>query len=116
MNKLKSLKVKIPLTIISVVVVFIAALIVITDIKASESLKKTALDGYNNIVFGYASLIDTWFDEQIIIAETYGSNKELMDYLKNGSEAELSAPLIAEFKIPEFIIKPILHSPKITNR
>ncbi|MEI0487272.1 methyl-accepting chemotaxis protein [Brachyspira intermedia] len=91
MNKLKSLKVKIPLTIISVVVVFIAALIVITDIKASESLKKTALDGYNNIVFGYASLIDTWFDEQIIIAETYGSNKELMDYLKNGSEAEKEA-------------------------
>ncbi|WP_260846938.1 hypothetical protein [Brachyspira hyodysenteriae] len=40
MNKLKSLKVKIPLTIISVVVVFIVALIVITDIKASESLKK----------------------------------------------------------------------------
>ena len=91
MNKLKSLKVKIPLTIISVVVVFIAALIVITDIKASESLKKTALDGYNNIVFGYASLIDTWFDEQLIIAETYGSSKELMDYLKNGTEIEKEA-------------------------
>ncbi|WPC38874.1 methyl-accepting chemotaxis protein [Brachyspira hyodysenteriae] len=91
MNKLKSLKVKIPLTIISVVVVFIVALIVITDIKASESLKKTALEGYNNIVFGYASLIDTWFDEQLIIAETYGSNKELIDYLKNGTEAEKEA-------------------------
>ena len=91
MNKLKSLKVKIPLTIISVVVIFIAVLIVITDIKASESLKKTTLDGYNNIVFGYASLIDTWFDEQLIIAETYGSNKELMYYLKNGTEAEKEA-------------------------
>lgn len=91
MNKLKSLKVKIPLTIISMVVLFIIVLIIITDIKASESLKKTALKGYDNIVFGYASLIDTWFDEQIIIAYTYSSSIELIDYLKNRTEETKNA-------------------------
>lgn len=91
MNKLKSLKVKIPLTIISMVVLFIIVLIIITDIKASESLKKTALKGYDNIVFGYASLIDTWFDEQIIIADTYSSSIELIDYLKNRIEETKNA-------------------------
>ena len=82
MKKFKSLKVRMPLTIISIVVLFMVILIVITDVRASDSIKKTALSGYNNTVFGYASLIDTWFDEQLIIANTYGTAKELIEYLQ----------------------------------
>lgn len=82
MKKFKSLNVRMPLTIISIVVLFMVILIVITDVRASDSIKKTALSGYNNTVFGYASLIDTWFDEQLIIANTYGTAKELIEYLQ----------------------------------
>ena len=86
MKKFKSLKVRMPLTIISIVIIFMLILIIITDTKASDSIKKTALAGYNNTVFGYASLIDTWFDEQLIIANTYGTTRELIEYLQIRNE------------------------------
>ncbi|WP_157152722.1 methyl-accepting chemotaxis protein [Brachyspira murdochii] len=82
MRKFQSLKIKIPLIIISMVTVFIIALIVITEIKASDSIKNATYSGFNNTVLGYASLIDTWFNDQLTIASIYGTSEELIRYLE----------------------------------
>ena len=41
--------------------------------------------------------------------------KSVCNISKTGSDADVS-PVIAEFNMPEFIIKPILHSPNIIKR
>ncbi|MDO6993313.1 methyl-accepting chemotaxis protein [Brachyspira innocens] len=82
MRKFQSLKIKMPLIIISMVTVFIIALIVITEIKASASIKNATYTGYNNTVMGYASLLDTWFYDQLTIASIYGTSEELIRYLE----------------------------------
>ena len=86
MKKLQSLKVKMPLIIISMVAFFILILIIITEIKASDSIKNATYTGYNNTVSGYASLIDTWFDDQLAIASIYGTSEELIRYLQLKTE------------------------------
>ncbi|PCG19945.1 methyl-accepting chemotaxis protein [Brachyspira sp. G79] len=82
MRKFQSLKFKMPLIIISMVTVFIIVLIVITEIKASDSIKNATYSGFNNTVLGYASLIDTWFNDQLTIASIYGTSEELIRYLE----------------------------------
>ena len=82
MRKFQSLKIKMPLIIISMVTVFIIALIVITEVKASNSIKNATYTGYNNTVMGYASLLDTWFYDQLTIASIYGTSEELIRYLE----------------------------------
>ncbi|CRF34458.1 methyl-accepting chemotaxis protein [Brachyspira suanatina] len=86
MKKLQSLRVKMPLIIISMVTFFIVALIVITEIKASDAIKNATYTGYNNTVMGFASLIDTWFDDQLVIASIYGTSEELIRYLQLRTE------------------------------
>ncbi|MEI0510866.1 methyl-accepting chemotaxis protein, partial [Brachyspira intermedia] len=86
MKKLQSLRVKMPLIIISMVTFFIVALIVITEIKASDAIKNATYTGYNNTVMGFASLIDTWFDDQLAIASIYGTSEELIRYLQLRTE------------------------------
>ncbi|KLI32356.1 methyl-accepting chemotaxis protein [Brachyspira hyodysenteriae] len=86
MKKLQSLRVKMPLIIISMVTFFIVALIIITEIKASDAIKNATYRGYNNTVMGYASLIDTWFDDQLAIASIYGTSEELIRFLQLRTE------------------------------
>ena len=86
MKKLQSLRVKMPLIIISMVTFFIVALIVITEIKASDAIKNATYTGYNNTVMGFTSLIDTWFDDQLAIASIYGTSEELIRYLQLRTE------------------------------
>ena len=86
MKRFQSLRIKIPLIIISMVAFFIIILIVITEIKASDSIKNATYTGYNNTVMGYASLIDTWFVDQLAIAGIYGTSEELVRYLQLRTE------------------------------
>ncbi|MCZ9933986.1 methyl-accepting chemotaxis protein [Brachyspira hyodysenteriae] len=86
MKKLQSLRVKMPLIIISMVTFFIVALTIITEIKASDAIKNATYTGYNNTVMGYASLIDTWFDDQLAIASIYGTSEELIRFLQLRTE------------------------------
>ncbi|MCZ9989309.1 methyl-accepting chemotaxis protein [Brachyspira hyodysenteriae] len=86
MKKLQSLRVKMPLIIISMVTFFIVALIIITEIKASDAIKNATYTGYNNTVMGYAYLIDTWFDDQLAIASIYGTSEELIRFLQLRTE------------------------------
>lgn len=82
MKKIQTLRVKMPLFIISIVVIFMLVLIVITEIKASDIIKDSTYDGFNNTVSGYASLIDTWFDSQLDMADIYVTSEELIKYLQ----------------------------------
>ncbi|MCZ9995833.1 methyl-accepting chemotaxis protein [Brachyspira hyodysenteriae] len=86
MKKLQSLRVKMPLIIISMVTFFIVALIIITEIKVSDAIKNATYTVYNNTVMGYASLIDTWFDDQLAIASIYGTSEELIRFLQLRTE------------------------------
>ena len=86
MKRFQSLRIKMPLIIISMVAFFIIILIVITEIKASDSIKNATYTGYNNTVMGYASLIDTWFVDQLAIAGIYGTSEELVRYLQLRTE------------------------------
>ena len=86
MKRFQSLRIKMPLIIISMVAFFIIVLIVITEIKASDSIKNATYTGYNNTVMGYASLIDTWFVDQLAIAGIYGTSEELVRYLQLRTE------------------------------
>ena len=86
MRKFQSLRVKMPLFIISMVTFFIIVLIVIAEIKASDSIKNATYTGYNNTVMGYASLIDTWFKDQITIAGIYSTSEELIRYVAERTE------------------------------
>ena len=86
MKRFQSLRIKMPLIIISMVAFFIIILIVITEIKASDSIKNATYTGYNNTVMGYASLIDSWFVDQLAIAGIYGTSEELVRYLQLRTE------------------------------
>ncbi|WP_028329242.1 methyl-accepting chemotaxis protein [Brachyspira alvinipulli] len=86
MKRFQSLRIKMPLIIISMVTFFIVILIVITEVKASDSIKNATYTGYNNTVMGYASLIDTWFVDQLAIAGIYGTSEELVRYLQVRTE------------------------------
>ena len=86
MRKFQSLRVKMPLFIISMVTFFIIVLIVIAEIKASDSIKNVTYTGYNNTVMGYASLIDTWFKDQLTIAGIYSTSEELIRYVAERTE------------------------------
>ena len=86
MRKFQSLRVKMPLFIISMVTFFIIVLILIAEIKASDSIKNATYTGYNNTVMGYASLIDTWFKDQLTIAGIYSTSEELIRYVAERTE------------------------------
>ena len=86
MRKFQCLRVKMPLFIISMVTFFIIVLILIAEIKASDSIKNATYTGYNNTVMGYASLIDTWFKDQLTIAGIYSTSEELIRYVAERTE------------------------------
>ncbi|WP_300369396.1 methyl-accepting chemotaxis protein [Brachyspira sp.] len=107
MKKLQSLRVKIPLTIISMFIVSIIALIVVTGIKVSNTIKDVTYTGYNNTVMGFSSLIDSWFDDQLLIANIYSTSEELIRYLQLRTEEAKSDAIynIKELKsLNEYVI------------
>lgn len=107
MKKIKSLKVKMPLIIISMVILFIIILITIIEIKVSKSIEGITYEGYNNTVMGYASLIDNWFDDQLIIADIFSISEEFSKYLELRTEDLQNAALnnLKKFKsINKYII------------
>lgn len=107
MKKIKSLKVKMPLIIISMVILFIIILITVIEIKVSKSIEGITYEGYNNTVMGYASLIDNWFDDQLIIADIFSISEEFSKYLELRTEDLQNAALnnLKKFKsINKYII------------
>ncbi|TXJ12465.1 methyl-accepting chemotaxis protein [Brachyspira aalborgi] len=94
MHKLQSLKVRMPLIIIGLFVLAIAVLVVVTQVMVTNTINKVTYSGFDNTVMGYASLMDTWFEDQLDIAKVYVKSDPVRNYLTMRTEETRDAALI----------------------
>ena len=92
-HKLQSLKVRMPLIIIGLFVLAIAVLVVVTQVMVTNTINKVTYTGFDNTVMGYASLMDTWFEDQLDIAEIYVKSDPVRNYLTMRTEETRDAAL-----------------------
>lgn len=93
-HKLQSLKVRMPLIIIGLFVVAITVLVVVTQVMVTNTINKVTYSGFDNTVMGYASLMDTWFEDQLDIAKVYVKSDPVRNYLTMRTEETRDAALI----------------------
>ncbi|TXJ54576.1 HAMP domain-containing protein [Brachyspira aalborgi] len=93
MHKLQSLKVRMPLIIIGLFVLAIAVLVVVTQVMVTNTINKVTYTGFDNTVMGYASLMDTWFEDQLDIAKVYVKSDPVRNYLTMRTEETRDAAL-----------------------
>ncbi|TXJ14210.1 methyl-accepting chemotaxis protein [Brachyspira aalborgi] len=93
MHKLQSLKVRMPLIIIGLFVLAIAVLVVVTQVMVTNTINKVTYSGFDNTVMGYASLMDTWFEDQLDIAKVYVKSDPVRNYLTMRTEETRDAAL-----------------------
>lgn len=92
-HKLQSLKVRMPLIIIGLFVLAIAVLVVVTQVMVTNTINRVTYTGFDNTVMGYASLLDTWFEDQLDIAEVYVKSDPVRNYLTMRTEETRDAAL-----------------------
>ncbi|TXJ32604.1 methyl-accepting chemotaxis protein [Brachyspira aalborgi] len=93
MHKLQSLKVRMPLIIIGLFVLAIAVLVVVTQVMVTNTINKVTYTGFDNTVMGYASLMDTWFEDQLDISKVYVKSDPVRNYLTMRTEETRDAAL-----------------------
>ncbi|WP_302367174.1 methyl-accepting chemotaxis protein [Brachyspira aalborgi] len=93
-HKLQSLKVRMPLIIIGLFVLAIAVLVVVTQVMVTNTINKVTYTGFDNTVMGYASLMDTWFEDQLDIAKVYVKSDPVRNYLTMRTEETRDAALV----------------------
>ena len=92
-HKLQSLKVRMPLIIIGLFVLAITVLVVVTQVMVTNTINKVTYTGFDNTVMGYASLMDTWFEDQLDIAKVYVKSDPVRNYLTMRTEETRDAAL-----------------------
>lgn len=92
-HQLQSLKVRMPLIIIGLFVLAIAVLVVVTQVMVTNTINKVTYSGFDNTVMGYASLLDTWFEDQLDIAKVYVKSDPVRNYLTMRTEETRDAAL-----------------------
>ena len=92
-HKLQSLKVRMPLIIIGLFVLAITVLVVVTQVMVTNTINKVTYSGFDNTVMGYASLLDTWFEDQLDIAKVYVKSDPVRNYLTMRTEETRDAAL-----------------------
>ena len=92
-HQLQSLKVRMPLIIIGLFVLAIAVLVVVTQVMVTNTINKVTYTGFDNTVMGYASLMDTWFEDQLDIAKVYVKSDPVRNYLTMRTEETRDAAL-----------------------
>lgn len=92
-HQLQSLKVRMPLIIIGLFVLAIAVLVVVTQVMVTNTISKVTYSGFDNTVMGYASLMDTWFEDQLDIAKVYVKSDPVRNYLTMRTEETRDAAL-----------------------
>lgn len=92
-HQLQSLKVRMPLIIIGLFVLAIAVLVVVTQVMVTNTINKVTYSGFDNTVMGYASLMDTWFEDQLDIAKVYVKSDPVRNYLTMRTEETRDAAL-----------------------
>lgn len=93
-HKLQSLKVRMPLIIIGLFVLAITVLVVVTQVMVTNTINRVTYTGFDNTVMGYASLMDTWFEDQLDIAKVYVKSDPVRNYLTMRTEETRDAALI----------------------
>lgn len=86
LHRLQSLKVRMPLIIISLFTVSIVVLVIVTGVMVSNTINKITFSGFRNTVMGYASLMDTWFESQLDLSEVYVKSDPVRNYLTMRTE------------------------------
>ncbi|WP_242004504.1 methyl-accepting chemotaxis protein [Brachyspira aalborgi] len=92
-HKLQSLKVRMPLIIIGLFVLAITVLVVVTQVMVTNTINRVTYTGFDNTVMGYASLLDTWFEDQLDIAKVYVKSDPVRNYLTMRTEETRDAAL-----------------------
>ena len=92
-HQLQSLKVRMPLIIIRLFVAARAVLVVVTQVMVTNTINKVTYTGFDNTVMGYASLMDTWFEDQLDIAKVYVKSDPVRNYLTMRTEETRNAAL-----------------------
>lgn len=92
-HQLQSLKVRMPLIIIGLFVLAIAVLVVVTQVMVTNTINKVTYSGFDNTVMGYASLMDTWFEDQLDISKVYVKSDPVRNYLTMRTEETRNAAL-----------------------
>lgn len=92
-HKLQSLKVRMPLIIIGLFVLAITVLVVVTQVMVTNTINRVTYSGFDNTVMGYASLLDTWFEDQLDIAKVYVKSDPVRNYLTMRTEETRNAAL-----------------------
>ena len=93
LHQLQSLKVRMPLIIIALFAVSVIVLVVVTEVMVSNTITKTTHTGFDNTVMGYASLMDTWFEDQSDISQVYVKSDPVRNYLAMRTEETRDAAL-----------------------
>ena len=93
LHQLQSLKVRMPLIIIALFTVSIIVLVIVTEVMVSNTITKTTYTGFDNTVMGYASLMDTWFEDQLDISQVYVKSDPVRNYLIMRTEETRDAAL-----------------------
>ena len=86
LHQLQSLKVRMPLIIIALFTVSIIVLVIVTEVMVSNTITKTTYTGFDNTVMGYASFMDTWFEDQLSISYSYSISFPVINYLSMRTE------------------------------
>ncbi|ASJ21470.1 chemotaxis protein [Brachyspira hampsonii] len=100
MKKINSLAFRMPFVICIMVVVIIIAMLVSSIRIGSKGISDSKLGGFNSTIAGYASVLDTWFDLESSLINTYAVTPVVLRYLE-GNEAvtlELLLSTIKNFK------------------
>lgn len=93
LHRLQSLKVRMPLIIISLFTVSIVILVIVTGVMVSNTINKITYSGFNNTIMGYASLMDIWFESQLDLSETYVKSDPIINYLTMRTEETRASAL-----------------------
>lgn len=81
-----SLKVRMPLIIISTMTVMIIGLLLALINLFSKSITNVAINGFENISDGHAKSLDNWFADSKSNIKMYSRNKSIINYLSNPTE------------------------------
>ncbi|ANN64667.1 hypothetical protein JQ824_00720 [Brachyspira hyodysenteriae] len=81
-----SLKVRMPLIIISTITVMIIGLLLTLINLFSKSITNVAINGFENISDRYAKSLDNWFADTKSNIKMYSRNKAIINYLSNTTE------------------------------
>ncbi|MBW5389818.1 methyl-accepting chemotaxis protein, partial [Brachyspira hampsonii] len=81
-----SLKVRIPLIIISTITIMLIGLLFTLINLFSKSITNIAINGFENTSEGYAKSLDNWFSDKKSKLKMYSRNKAVINYLLNPTE------------------------------